>query len=65
MDIGSFLVANAQSAELVEPGKTPLDDPAPSSQSAAMLGVALGKQGQDVAGTQTLPDRLRVITTIA
>ncbi len=65
MDIHLLLVANAQSAELVEPGKTPLDDPAPSSQSAAMLGVALGKQGQDVAATQTLPDRLRVITTLA
>src|SRR5580704_12529284 len=43
MDFGSFLVSDAQSAKLVEPSERPLDDPAPSAQSAAMFGVALGE----------------------
>jgi hypothetical protein len=30
-----------------------------------MLSVALGEPRHDMAGTQTLPDCLRVITTIA
>jgi hypothetical protein len=30
-----------------------------------MFGVALRKKGEDVSATQTLPDRFRVITTVA
>ena len=41
MDVGSFLVANAQSPKLVQPSERPLHDPAPSAQSTAMFGVAL------------------------
>jgi hypothetical protein len=55
MDIISLFVEDAQSAKLVEPGKTPLDDPAPSAQSAAVLGLHR-EQGHDAAATQPLPD---------
>lgn len=48
MDVGSLFVADAQSAKLVEPGKAPLNNPAPSTQSAAMLGVTLCQQRQNM-----------------
>ena len=51
MDVSSFLITDAQSAKLIEPGERPLHDPPPSAQSAAMFGVALGKKRDDVAGT--------------
>ncbi len=65
MNVGSFFITDAQSPKLIEPGKAPLNDPAPSAQSAAMFCVALGEPGHDVPGTQTLPDCLGVITTVA
>lgn len=65
MDISPLLVAHAQPPELIQPSERPLHDPAPSAQSAAMFGVALGEGRHDVAGTQTLADCLRVITTVA
>jgi hypothetical protein len=42
MDVGSFLITDAQPPKLVDPSERPLDDPTPSAQSAAMRGVALG-----------------------
>jgi len=60
MDVGSLLVADAQSAKLVEPGEAPLDNPAPSTQPATMFGVALGEPRHDMANPQTLPNCLRV-----
>jgi hypothetical protein len=65
MNVGSFLITNAESPKLIEPSERPLDDPTPSAQSAAMLGVALGKPRYDAARAQTLPDCLRVVTTVA
>ncbi len=50
----SFLITDAQSPKLIEPGKAPLNDPTPSAQSAATFCVALGEPGHDVAGMQTL-----------
>jgi hypothetical protein len=44
MDISSLLVADVQSAKLIEPSKRPLHDPPPSAQSTAMLGVTLCQQ---------------------
>jgi len=65
VDVGSLLVADAQSAKLVEPRKAPLNDPTPSAQSTTVLGVALREQRNDAAVTQTLPDWLRIITPVA
>jgi hypothetical protein len=60
-----FFVAHAQSPALIQPSERPLDDPAPSAQSAAMFGVALRKKRDNASLTQTLPDRLGVITAVA
>jgi CheY-like chemotaxis protein len=40
VDVGPLVVADTEASKLIEPGKCPLDDPAPSSQTAAVLGVA-------------------------
>ncbi len=65
MHVSPLLVTNTQSAKLIQPSEGSFYDPAPSAQSAAMLSVSLGEPRHDVAGTQTLPDCLRVITTVA
>ena len=65
MNVRPLFVANPQPPELIQPSEGPFDYPAPSPQSAAMFGVALRKKRHDAAGTQTLPDRLSVITTVA
>ena len=65
MDVGSLLIANTQAAKLIKPSEGPFHHPSPSAQPTAMFGVALGEPRNDVATTQTLPDCLRVITTVA
>ena len=39
MDIGTLLVADSQSAKLVNPGKTPFHNPAASAEATAVLRV--------------------------
>jgi hypothetical protein len=39
MDVGTFLVADTQSAKLVWPGKRPLHNPALIAEATAELGV--------------------------
>jgi len=58
-------VANAQPPELIQPSEGPLNYPSPLAQPAAMFSVALCEPRHDAAGTQTLPDCLSVITTVA
>ena len=65
MDVGPLFVANTKAAKLIKPRESPFNHPAPSAQSAAMFGVALGEPRHDVADKQTSPDRLGVITTVA
>ena len=65
MDVGSLLAANTQAAKLIKPREGPFYHPSPSAQSTAMLSVSLGETRHDVAATQNLPDRFRVITTVA
>ena len=65
MNVGSFFITDAKSSKLIEPGKTPLNHPAPSAQSAAMFSIALGEPRHDVARSQALPDCLGIIATVA
>lgn len=52
MNVGSSFVANAQSAELVQPTDGSFDDPSRCSKAAAMCGADLGKLITNVALTQ-------------
>ncbi len=45
MDVSSFVVTNAQAAELVQPDESSFYDPPPSAQSAAVAVLRLASQG--------------------
>ncbi len=64
MDVRSAFVAHPQVAELQEPGQRPLNDPPVHAQPAAMRCTPPGDHRPDVARTQHLPARLRVIGTV-
>jgi hypothetical protein len=49
VDVGSALVADEQSFELVQPGEGALDDPAVAPEAGAVLGLAAGDLGGDPA----------------
>jgi hypothetical protein len=65
MNIGSFLISDTQSTELIEPSERPFHHPAPSTELASVLSVALGDPRHNAAGTKTLADRIGVIAPIA
>jgi len=65
MDVSPLFIAHTQTAELIEPSEGALHHPPPPAQSTAMFGVTLGEPRHDMAGSQTSPDCLRVITTVA
>src|ERR1700723_2954637 len=53
VNVCPLFAAHAQSPELVQPCEGPFHNPAPSPQSAGMLGVALCKKRDDASITQT------------
>ena len=63
MDVRSAFVAHPQAAKLPEPGQRPINDPPVHPQPAAMRCTPPGDHRRDVARTQGLPARLRVIGT--
>ena len=65
VDVGSLFIAHAQAAKLIKPRKSPFNYPAMPTQDTAMFSVSLREQGPDPSNSQTLPDRFRVITTVA
>lgn len=56
MDVGTFLVADTQSAKLVQPGKGPFHNPSPTPEAAAMFSVTHRKQRQNASVAQPFPD---------
>ena len=64
MNIRPLLIAHTQTSKLAEPSKSSLHYPPRFAQSTAMFRISLGEQRGDVPDTQTLPDCLRVITTV-
>jgi hypothetical protein len=65
VNVSPLFIANAQPSELVQPSEGTFHYPTPSPEPATIRNVSLGEQRHDVAGTQTLWDCLRVITTVA
>ena len=65
MNVGPLVVPDTKASKLIEPGKCPLDDPAPSSQTAAVLGAAHRQQRQDAASSQPGPDCLCIIAAVS
>jgi hypothetical protein len=52
MDDGVAFPADAQAAEVVQPGEGALDHPAPAAEPGAVLGLAAGDDGLDAAAPQ-------------
>lgn len=57
MEVGAYLVVDAQLFELVEPGEGRLDDPPGFAQSRAVRGAAAGDLGGDPACADETPVR--------
>jgi len=49
MNVGSFVITDAQATELIQPGEGSFYHPAPSPQSAAMFCVALCEKRDDAS----------------
>jgi len=64
VNVGPLVVADTKASKLIEPRKCPLDDPAPSSQTAAMLGTAHRQQRQDAASSQPGSDGLCIVAAV-
>ena len=64
MHIRPFLIPQAKTTELVYPREGAFHDPAPSSQTAAVLRIAHCEERQDVASTQSMANFLRVIGSV-
>jgi hypothetical protein len=65
MDVCPLLIATSQSPKLVELSKASLHHPPPVPQSTAMIGISLREPRDNATATETAPDRLGVITTVA
>ena len=65
MYVGTPFIANSYSPELKEPCESAFHYPSPPAQSGTVRRVAHRQQRHDVARSQTLPDRLCIITPVA
>jgi hypothetical protein len=60
VDVGTAVVADEQSFELVQPGEAALDDPAVAAQPGAVLGLAAG----DLRFDPALPEQTAVLVVV-
>ena len=64
MDVRPLVIADAKAAELIQPRKGPLDDPAPPAQPASVRGAAHREPRLDMPRSQPTPNRRRVVAAI-
>jgi hypothetical protein len=64
MDVEASLVANPQTAELMEPAYRSLNDPTEDSQATTMCRVAAGDTRNHSNGFQGITVRVRIIGTV-
>ena len=64
MHVGVVLVADFESAEVVEVGEAALDDPALAAQPGAVSGAASGDHGRDPEGSEEPAVLVVVIATV-
>jgi hypothetical protein len=60
VEVGAYLVADAESLELVEPGEGALDNPPCLAQARAVRGTTTGDLGRDAAS----PDEAAVLVEV-
>ena len=64
MDVAAAFVAGRESSEGVQPGEGALDDPAPATESGAMLGLAAGDTVTDSACSEQAAVLVVVVATV-
>ena len=64
MDVGPFVVADAEASKLIEPGKRPPHDPAPPAEATPVRRAALRDKRENPTGSQSVADRRRVVAAI-
>jgi hypothetical protein len=64
VDVGPFVVADAEASELIEPGKRPLHDPAPPTEATPVRRAALRDKRENPTGSQSVADRRLVVAAI-
>jgi hypothetical protein len=64
VNVGSFIVAHAQTAKLIEPCKGALDYPPPASQAATVRGAPHRHQRQNAAISQPVSNSGRVVAAV-
>lgn len=64
MNLGSAVVADEQSLEVVQPGEGALDDPAHATEPGAVLGLAAGDLGCDPELEKQAPVLVVVVAAI-
>jgi hypothetical protein len=64
VNVGPFVIPDAQPAKLIEPRKRPFDHPPPPPEATAVFRAAPGKPGQDVTRPEAPPNRRRVVAAI-
>jgi len=64
VDVGPFVVADAEASEFIEPGKRPLHDPAPPAEATPVRRAALRDKRENPTGSQSVADRRRIVAAI-
>jgi hypothetical protein len=64
VDLGSAVVADEQSLEVVQPGEGALDDPASTPEPGAVLGLPAGDLGRDPEPAQEAPILVVVVAAV-
>ena len=58
MNVRPLFITNTQPPELIEPRKGSFYHPTPASQTTAVFGITLRKEGHNISNTQSFPDGL-------
>ena len=65
MNVVASLVANAESAELMEPGNRSFNHPAGLTKSTAMFGVPTSQVRSDATATEFVAVRLGIVSAVS
>src|SRR5207244_6802631 len=65
VDDGAFIVADSETAELIQPCERPIDDPPRPAQAAAVCRAAHRQQWHNATSSQPLSDARRIVVAVA
>src|SRR5207344_3288956 len=65
VDVGLFIVTNAETAALIHPCERPFDDPPPPSQAVAVCRATHRQHWQNATSSQPVSDARRIVAAVA